>query len=94
MSFDHNRTRAARSLKLQGAGLDRSGEKVRDGEGVVRGQYEDLPYPEFTLEDMAREQSYYSGPATPPPLLYQHTNSLDLVNHYLFRGRQTWENAR
>ena len=34
------------------------------------------------------------GPATPPPLQYQHTNSLDLVNHYLFRGRQTWENAR
>ena len=54
---------------------------------VVQDQYTDLPYPPFSLFDMVKEQKYYS--MTPDshsrPIFYQHTNSLNILNHYLYK---------
>ena len=52
----------------------------------VQEQYTDLPYPPFTVTDLIREQSYYSFPGSRRrPLFYQHSNSLNVINHHLFQ---------
>ena len=54
---------------------------------VVQDQYTDLPYPPFTMFDMMQEQLYYSTHTNSHvrPKFYQHTNSLNLLNHYLYK---------
>ena len=55
---------------------------------MVQEHYADLPYPPFTLRDMIGEISYYSGKVRAPPIFLQYANSLDMLNHHLYRVSQ------
>ena len=54
---------------------------------MVQEHYADLPYPPFSLSDMLREVSYYSGKVRARPIYPQYANSLDILNQYLYRVR-------
>ena len=65
---------------------------IRNNDGqnfttVVQDQYTDLPYPPFSVFDMVEEQKYYATQpeASSRPKFYQHTNSLNVINHYLYK---------
>ena len=57
---------------------------------VVQDQYTDLPYPPFSMSDMVREKNYYAlaPDSYNRPIFYQHTNSLNILNHYLYKVKQ------
>ena len=59
---------------------------------MVQEHYVDLPYPPFSFSDMAREMSYYAGNVRGHPLFQQYANSLDMLNHYLYKVRK-WNMA-
>eukprot|EP00090_Calanus_glacialis_P032215 TRINITY_DN5342_c0_g1_i1.p1 TRINITY_DN5342_c0_g1~~TRINITY_DN5342_c0_g1_i1.p1 ORF type:complete len:542 (-),score=129.47 TRINITY_DN5342_c0_g1_i1:28-1653(-) len=57
---------------------------------MVQEHYADLPYPPFSFGDMAKEMTYYSGEVRVRPIFMQYGNSLDMLNHHLYRGNQTF----
>merc|ERR1711936_1393373 len=73
--------------------LDLMKNKQSNFSTVVQDQYTDLPYPPFSVFDMVREQKYYSTSqdAFTQPIFYQHTSSLDILNHYLYQGKKTFD---
>ena len=52
---------------------------------MVQEHYADLPYPPFSMGDMAREMTYYTNSLRVLPILMQYTNSLDILNHHLYQ---------
>ena len=54
---------------------------------MVQEHYADLPYPPFSFGDMAKEMTYYSGEVRVRPIFMQYGNSLDMLNHHLYRVR-------
>lgn len=58
---------------------------------MVQEHYADLPYPPFSLSDIAREMSYYAGRNNDRPLVQQYSNNLDMISHHLYRGNQSYE---
>lgn len=54
---------------------------------VVRKQYELLPYPAVTSEEIEELQKHYNGPDRHLPYITYPTNELDVVNHFLYKGR-------
>ena len=59
----------------------------KDAGKMVQEHYADLPYPPFSFGDMAKEMSYYSGEVRVRPIFMQYGNSLDMLNHHLYRVR-------
>ena len=59
--------------------------KLKQPGVMVQEHYADLPYPPFSLSDMAREMSYYVGTVRDRPFFQQFTNNLDMLNHHLYR---------
>ena len=52
---------------------------------MVQGHYAHLPYPPFSMSDLARELAYYAGQVRERPLFQSFANSLDMLNHHLYR---------
>ena len=57
---------------------------------VVVNHYESLPYPPFTRHDFNTEQKYYTRKTDQKPFHGVHTITLDNLNHFLFRGNQSF----
>ena len=52
----------------------------------VQMQYQDMPYPAFTMEQMDHERRHYGdNPQNKQALHYMPTDVLSMVNHYLYK---------
>ena len=54
---------------------------------IVREQYEVLPYPAVTTEEIEGLRRHYNGNNRHVPYFSNPYNELDVVNHFLFKGR-------
>ena len=52
---------------------------------MVQEHYADLPYPPFSMGDIAREMAYYTNSLRVLPIILQYTNMLDILNHHLYQ---------
>ena len=52
----------------------------------VQRQYQDMPYPAFTPEQMDKERQYYGdNPLNKDPWHHMPTDLLSMINHYLYK---------
>ena len=57
---------------------------------LVTKQYENLPYPEFSLLNMLNEERHYNGGMDSPAGIFS-THTLEKHNHYWHRGNQNFQ---
>ena len=57
---------------------------------IVRKQYELLPYPSVTNEEIEELQKHYNGHDRHLPYITYPINELDVVNHFLYKGRNNF----
>ena len=58
---------------------------------LVRKQYMNLPYPYVSAENIQMEHEYYQGQQRNIPLLNYYSGALEFINHYLYRGQNSFE---
>ena len=54
---------------------------------IVREQYALLPYPAVTREEIEGSRRHYNGNTRNVPYIIAPHNELDVVNHFLYKGR-------
>ena len=54
---------------------------------IVRKQYALLPYPAVTREEIDESRRHYKGTNSNFPYMIAPHNELDVVNHFLYKGR-------
>ena len=65
------------------------GDVVSPNDIVIR-QYEALPYPMFTDDDISKEKNYYQDINQSKPFYNVISNALENLNHFLFRGKESF----
>ena len=57
---------------------------------IVRKQYALLPYPAVTREEIDESKRHYKGTNRNVPYMIAPHNELDVVNHFLYKGRNNF----
>ena len=57
---------------------------------LVTKQYENLPYPEVSEDEMLLEEAYFKKGNTGPLVLFSGL-TLETMNHYLFQGGENFQ---
>jgi hypothetical protein len=58
---------------------------------IVRKQYSLLPYPAVSDNDILRLRNHYSSQDRHLPLFMAPSESLELLNHFLYKGRNNFK---
>ena len=61
---------------------------------IVRNQYSLLPYPAVSNNDILRLRNHYSSKDRDSPLFTAPSESLELLNHFLYRGRNNFRSVK
>ena len=59
-------------------------------EDLVQKQYQNLPYPVFTQNQLKEEQKSYDTKPNRLPRLISNNNDFEVLNHFLFYGTQNF----
>ena len=59
-------------------------------EDLVQKQYQKLPYPVFTQDQLKEEQKSYDTKPNWLPRLISNNNDFEVLNHFLFYGTQNF----
>ena len=97
--FDNQTNRSERNIpthacsELQNRNSEAYEEKLFDNfdtlsqDDIVRKQYALLPYPAVSRQDIERLRRHYNGNNRHVPGVVAPHNELDVVNHFLYKGR-------
>ena len=66
-----------------------NGDTLSQNDFVVQ-HYENLPYPPFSKLDMNEEYNYYKQDIESIPKFGVPTNTLENLNHFLFKGKENF----
>ena len=61
----------------------------RQVDDSVETQYEHLPYPQFTTEDISNEERHYEINVDDPAFIAP-AHTLEKINHYLHQGNESF----
>lgn len=83
-----SKLKAIQDLELMAMNNKTTSEKVQM-------QYMDMPYPAFSLEQMDNERKYYGDDPINKKevLLHMPTETLSMLNHYLYKGKETFSSG-